>query len=103
MADFEVTLSGANLKDLLTRDDGLRGLVEDVLNQVLEAQMTEHIGAGRMSALSPDRPIATDIGRGSFTVGWGRYRFGCPRAETAASRPRYSSAISVRSRPWFWP
>jgi len=47
MADFEVTLSGAKLKDLLTRDDGLRGLVEDVLNQVLEAQMTEHIGAGR--------------------------------------------------------
>lgn len=47
MADFEVTLSGSKLKDLLTRDDGLQGLVEDVLNQVLEAQMTEHIGAGR--------------------------------------------------------
>ena len=47
MADYEVTLSGNKLKDLLTRDDGLQGLVEDVLNQVLEAQMTEHIGAGR--------------------------------------------------------
>jgi len=47
MADYEVTLSGSKLKDLLTRDDGLQGLVEDVLNQVLEAQMTEHIGAGR--------------------------------------------------------
>jgi len=47
MADFEVTLSGSKLKDLLTRDDGLQGLIEDVLNQVLEAQMTEHIGAGR--------------------------------------------------------
>ena len=47
MADYEVTLSGAKLKDFLTRDDGLQGLVEDVLNQVLEAQMTEHIGASR--------------------------------------------------------
>jgi putative transposase len=47
MADFEVTLSGSKLKDLLTRDDGLQGLVEDVLNQVLEAQMTEYVGAGR--------------------------------------------------------
>ncbi len=47
MADFQVTLNGAQLQDLLTRDDGLQALVEDVLNQVLEAQMTEHIGAGR--------------------------------------------------------
>ena len=47
MADFQVTLNGSQLKDLLTRDDGLQSLVEDVLNQVLEAQMTEHIGAER--------------------------------------------------------
>lgn len=47
MADFQVTLNGTQLKDLLSRDDGLQALVEDVLNQVLEAQMTEHIGAGR--------------------------------------------------------
>ena len=47
MADFEVTLNGSKLKDLLTRDDGLQGLVEDVLSQVLEAQMTEYIGADR--------------------------------------------------------
>lgn len=47
MADFEVTLNGSKLKDLLTRGDGLQGLVEDVLNQVLEAQMTEYIGADR--------------------------------------------------------
>jgi len=47
MADFEVTLNGSKLKGLLTRDDGLQGLVEEVLNQVLEAQMTEYIGADR--------------------------------------------------------
>ena len=47
MTDFQVTLNGSQLKDLLTRDDGLQTLVEDVLNQVLEAQMTEHIGAER--------------------------------------------------------
>ena len=47
MADYEVTLPGSKLKEFLTRNDGLQGLVEDVLNQVLEAQMTEHIGASR--------------------------------------------------------
>ena len=40
MADFQATLNGSQLKGLLTRDDGLQSLVEDVLNQVLEAQMT---------------------------------------------------------------
>jgi putative transposase len=45
MATYEITLNSEQLSGLLTEDRGLQGLVETVLNQVLEAQVTEHIGA----------------------------------------------------------
>jgi putative transposase len=45
MATYEVTLNSEQLSGLLTNDTGLQGLVETVLNQILEAQVTEQIGA----------------------------------------------------------
>lgn len=45
MAAYEITVNSDQLSDLLTNDRGLQGLVETVLNQVLEAQVTEQIGA----------------------------------------------------------
>ena len=80
MTDFQVTLNGSQLKDLLTRDDGLQTLVEDVLNQVLEAQMTEHIGAGVMSVVRAVRPTAMVIVCGSYTAVWALCPCGFPRA-----------------------
>lgn len=47
MAEYEISLSGDQVKGLLTSDEGLKGLVEAVVNQVLDAQMTEHLAAGR--------------------------------------------------------
>ena len=48
MADFNITVNPDMLPNLLTEGgDGLKKLVESVLNQVLEAQMTEHLGAHR--------------------------------------------------------
>ena len=48
MADFHITVNPDMLPNLLTEGgDGLKKLVESVLNQVLEAQMTEHLGARR--------------------------------------------------------
>jgi putative transposase len=47
MATYEVTLPSEQLSGLLTEDKGLQSLVETVLNQVLEAQVTEHLGAQR--------------------------------------------------------
>ena len=45
MATYEITLNSEQLSGLLTEARGLQGLLETVLNQVLEAQVTEHIGA----------------------------------------------------------
>ena len=45
MAVYEVSLNSEQLSGLLTSDKGLQGLVETVLNQVLEAQVSDQIGA----------------------------------------------------------
>jgi putative transposase len=45
MAVYEVSLNSDQLSGLLTSDTGLQGLVETVLNQVLEAQVSDQIGA----------------------------------------------------------
>jgi len=45
MADYEINLTGDQVKGLLTSDDGLKGLVEVVVNQVLDSQMSEHLTA----------------------------------------------------------
>ncbi|HKI62350.1 MAG TPA: IS256 family transposase [Mariprofundaceae bacterium] len=46
MAEYEVNLSSDQVKGLLTSDEGLKGLVEAVVNQVLDSQMSEHLTAG---------------------------------------------------------
>ena len=47
MAEYEINVSSELLPGLLNGQDGLAKLVETVLNQVLEAQVTEALGAGR--------------------------------------------------------
>jgi len=45
MADYEINLSSDQVKGLLTSDEGLKSLIEAVANQILDAQMTEHLSA----------------------------------------------------------
>ena len=47
MNDIDIKLNAAELVDLLSKKEGLSDLVESVLNQVLDHQMKEHVGAGR--------------------------------------------------------
>jgi len=48
MADFNITVNPDLLPNLLSDEgEGMKKLVESVLNQVLEAQMVEHLGADR--------------------------------------------------------
>ena len=47
MADYDVTLSESMMPDLLERPNALAKLVESVIQQVLEAQVSEHLGADR--------------------------------------------------------
>ena len=45
MAHLQVTIDTDKLKDLFASDEGMAALAEQVLNQVLGAQMTEHLQA----------------------------------------------------------
>lgn len=45
MTDYNITVGKDLLPELLTSQDGLAKLVEDVLNQILEAQVSESLNA----------------------------------------------------------
>jgi len=46
MADYQVTIDAADLQELFQGDDGVKVLMEKVLNQVLQAQASEQLQAG---------------------------------------------------------
>lgn len=45
MTDYDLKINRTKLLDLLSRDDAMAELVSTVLNQVLEAEMKDHLGA----------------------------------------------------------
>lgn len=47
MADYDLKLDKEQLVGLLTKNDAMAELISSILTQVLEAQMTEHLGAER--------------------------------------------------------
>ncbi len=47
MTDYDIKLKKDNLIALMSENNAMATLVESVLNQVLEAQMTDHLGAER--------------------------------------------------------
>lgn len=47
MTDYELNVPGHLLSSLLSEQDGLAKLLEAVLNQLLDAQASEQVGAGR--------------------------------------------------------
>jgi putative transposase len=47
MAQYHITLNDELLHGLLTRDQGLVKLLEQVLNQIFEVQVEEQLGARR--------------------------------------------------------
>jgi len=45
MAAIEITIDDEKIQDLLQSDQGMVALLQPVLNQVLQAEMTDHLGA----------------------------------------------------------
>ena len=67
MTEDDIKLKQEDLVALLTKDDSMSRLVTEVVSQVLEAQMTEHLGADRYSPIKVVRATAMGIGQESFT------------------------------------
>jgi hypothetical protein len=59
MPDYQITIDGETLHGLFQGDAGLAKLLEQVLNQVLEAQVSEQLGRSATSAPRSGRGIAT--------------------------------------------
>ena len=72
MAEYEISVGTELLPGLLSGQDGLAKLVETVLNQVLEAQVTETLGRRGTSARMTGPATATATGRAPFTHESGR-------------------------------
>ena len=77
MTQYNITLSQEDLHGLFQKDEGLARLVEKVLNQVLQAQATEAIGALPYERTSRrlghrnghrDKPLHTRMGTLSLSV-----------------------------------
>ena len=47
MNEYDIKLDQEKLVGLLSKKEGLGELVEAILNQVLESQLQDHLGAGR--------------------------------------------------------
>ena len=45
MATFEITIDGEKIQELLHGDRGMAVLLEPILNQILQAEMTDYLGA----------------------------------------------------------
>ena len=62
MAQLQITLDADQLKDLFADDDPMRALLEHALNDVLEAQITEQVGAGRYERTGAGSgPLPADV------------------------------------------
>ncbi len=77
-------------------------LVEQVLNQILQAQVPEQLKA------APDERTEERQGYRNGTLPqrslleWADWFFGSPGCETGSSRPNSSPATSVASRLSYW-
>ena len=100
MARYEIPLNREQLSGLLTEDQGLQGLVETVLHQVLEAQVTEQIGArpyerraGRKAYRNGSRPR-------TLTTRVGPLVLHGPQVRDGSFSTTLSSGINEASKPW---
>jgi len=79
VAGIQVTIDGDEVQGLLESDDGLAALVERVLNQVLEAELTEHLGAGPHERTPERRGHRNDRYRRGLTTRVGTLELEVPR------------------------
>ena len=55
MAEYDLKVNTTDLVELLSKSEGMVKLVESIVNQVLEQELTEHLGVEKHQH-SKDRP-----------------------------------------------
>jgi hypothetical protein len=92
-----------DVKALLSEDEEfLRALVRTALQEVLEAEMTEALGAEKGERAAGRQGYRSGYHGRTLITGSASWSCGCRRIEPGASRPSCSNGISGRSGRW-WP
>jgi hypothetical protein len=97
MATYVVTRNREKLSGRLTNDTRPQGVVETVLNQILESQGTEQIGDPLRSGGRHGRPIAMALVPTRSPQGSAPWCSPSPSCATGVSARLYSPGINVAS------
>jgi transposase-like protein len=79
MATFEITIDDEKIQELLHGDRGIAALLEPILNQILQAEMTEHLGASPEERTSGRQGYRNGSYRRKLTTRVGRLELEVPR------------------------
>lgn len=103
MAQIQVTLDSEQLKDLFASDDRMRLLLENVLNQVLDEEMTDRIGAERYERTDERQTYRNGYRTRRLTTRVGTLVLRVPQTRDGSfPGPNSSGATSARSRRSCW-
>ena len=97
---IQVTLDTDQFKDLFNGDNPMRVLLEQVLNQVLEAEMTEHLGAERYQRTDERRAYRNGYRSRRLTTRLGTLTLSVPQTRDVSFSTELLGVTSARNRPW---
>ena len=86
MATFEITIDDEKIQDLLQSDRGMATLLEPILNQLLQAEMTEHLQAERGERTADRRGWRNGSYERKLTTRVGTLNAGIPAIEVPRDR-----------------
>jgi putative transposase len=87
MSDYQITIDGETLHGLFAGDTGLAKLLEQVLNQVLEAQVSEHLGAERYEHTAERQGYRNGVRPRQLTTRVGQLRLRVPQVRDGQFSP----------------
>jgi transposase-like protein len=102
MAKVELNLTDEQFQALLSGEGGLATVLQAVLNRVLEAEMTEHLGAAPHERTSRRRGHRNGYYERDLTLRVGTIELRVPRDRDGTFRTELFERISATSGRWCW-
>src|SRR5258706_8382176 len=87
MPDYQITIDGETVQGLFQGDTGLAKLLEQVLNQVLEAQVSEQLGAERYERTEERQGYRNGVRPRQLTTRVGRLTLRVPQVREGQFSP----------------
>jgi putative transposase len=100
---FQVTIDGSLVQQFFQRDDGLAQLVQHVLNQVLQAQVTEHLQAAPYERTEERQGYRNGYRERTLKTRIGTLVLEVPQVRKGHFSTELFFGTSVASRLWCWP